>query len=63
MAPFRVQIPQSAIDDLQRRLRDIRWPDRETVAPLSQGVPLDAARTLSDRWGSGYDWRAFEGTD
>lgn len=60
MTPFRVHIPQSAIDDLRARLGRIRWPDRETVADVSQGVPLDAARMLCDRWRAGYDWRAFE---
>jgi hypothetical protein len=31
VAPFKVSVPQSAIDDLERRLASTRWPERETV--------------------------------
>jgi microsomal epoxide hydrolase len=33
--PFRLAVPQSELDDLQRRLEHTRWPDRETVADIS----------------------------
>lgn len=49
MTPFRILVPQSAIDDLKARLESVRWPDRETVADASQGVPLDAARMLCEQ--------------
>src|SRR5258708_5571470 len=48
--PFSVSVPQSAIDDLKRRLESTRWPDRETVGDWSQGVPLDKAKTLIAYW-------------
>ena len=32
VTPFKVSVPQSAIDDLKRRLASTRWPERETVA-------------------------------
>jgi hypothetical protein len=38
--PFKVSVPQSAVDDLKRRLTSTRWPERETVGDWSQGVPL-----------------------
>jgi pimeloyl-ACP methyl ester carboxylesterase len=60
IVPFRVAIPQDAIDDLHRRLVAARWPDRETVDDWSQGVPLDRAQELLVRWRDTYDWRAFE---
>jgi len=58
--PFSVSVPQSAIDDLKRRLESTRWPDRETVGDWSQGVPLDKAKTLIAYWRDKYDWRPFE---
>jgi hypothetical protein len=30
--PFRVNVPQAALDDLRRRIQATRWPDKETVA-------------------------------
>ena len=29
--PFQVDVPQEALDDLRRRVADMRWPERETV--------------------------------
>ncbi|WP_157219217.1 epoxide hydrolase family protein [Flavisphingomonas formosensis] len=58
--PFRVAVPQAALDDLQARLALTRWPDRETVSDWSQGVPLDRMRSLADYWQTEYDWRRCE---
>src|ERR1700730_11382339 len=48
--PFKVSVPQSAIDDLKRRLASTRWPERETVGDWSQGVPLRKAEALVAYW-------------
>jgi hypothetical protein len=58
--PFRVDIPDEALDDLRRRLAATRWPDRETVGDGSQGVRLERLRALVRYWAADYDWRAFE---
>ena len=58
--PFKVNIPQSQIDDLRRRLAATRWPDRETVADASTGAQLANMQELLRYWGSGYDWRKVE---
>jgi len=58
--PFKVQIPQAALDDLRRRINATRWPDKETVADRSQGVQLAELQELVHYWGSGYDWRKLE---
>ena len=58
--PFKVSVPQSAIDDLKRRLTSTRWPERETVGDWSQGVPLLKAEALVAYWRDKYDWRRFE---
>ena len=58
--PFKVRVPQAALDELRRRLADTRWPDKETVADASQGVQLARLQGLVRYWGSGYDWRRAE---
>jgi len=58
--PFRIDMPQAALDDLRRRANTTRWPDRETVADDSQGVQLAKVKALVQYWGTGYDWRKTE---
>jgi len=58
--PFKVQVPQTAIDDLRRRIAATRWPDKETVGDQSQGAQLAKLQELLRYWGSGYDWRKAE---
>jgi epoxide hydrolase len=60
VTPFRVDIPQEVLDDLRARLDGTRWPEAETVADWSQGVPLAYLRGLCRYWAEGYDWRATE---
>jgi epoxide hydrolase len=57
---FKLAIPQSALDDLQTRLRLTRWPDKETVSDWSQGVPLATIQNLCEYWQKDYDWRKCE---
>jgi len=58
--PFKVQVPQAALDDLRRRIAATRWPDRETVNDRSQGAPLANLQELLRYWGTNYDWRKAE---
>jgi pimeloyl-ACP methyl ester carboxylesterase len=58
--PFRVEIPQSAIDDLRRRLAETRLLSKELVADSSQGVQLATLEALARYWSTEYDWRACE---
>jgi pimeloyl-ACP methyl ester carboxylesterase len=60
LRPFKVQIPQSALDDLRRRIGSTRWPDRETVEDRAQGVQLAKLQELVRYWGTDYDWRKVE---
>src|SRR4051794_30393767 len=53
--PFRVNVPQEAIDDLRRRIAGTRWPSKELVADRSQGVQLEALQALARYWGAEYD--------
>jgi hypothetical protein len=58
--PFRIDIPQAQLDDLQRRLKHTRWPDKETVADASQGAQLARVQALVEHWRTRYDWRRTE---
>jgi pimeloyl-ACP methyl ester carboxylesterase len=58
--PFTVSVAQEALDDLRNRLTATRWPEKETVADQSQGVPLATMQELVRYWGKDYDLRRFE---
>jgi epoxide hydrolase len=58
--PCRIEIPASALDDLKKRLRNTRWPDRETPDDWSQGIPLAYMQEVVAYWASEYDWRRCE---
>ena len=58
--PFQVSIPEEALVDLRRRIAATRWPDKETVADHSQGVPLATMRELARYWATEYVWRKAE---
>jgi hypothetical protein len=58
--PFRVNVPDADLDELRRRVASMRWPEKETVADHSQGVPLAMIRRLANYWATDYDWRKVE---
>ena len=58
--PFRLEVPETELQDLRQRLVRTRWPEPATVGDWSQGVPLDYLRDLCGYWADGYDWRATE---
>jgi pimeloyl-ACP methyl ester carboxylesterase len=58
--PFRVDIPAEELAELRRRIEATRWPERETVADNSQGVPLATSQELARYWATEYDWRKCE---
>jgi pimeloyl-ACP methyl ester carboxylesterase len=58
--PFKIQVPQAALDDLRRRINGTRWPDKETVDDRSQGAQVAKLQELVRYWGSAYDWRKTE---
>ena len=61
MQPFRIDFADEDLDDLRRRIRTTRWPEREPVDDHSQGVPLEYLRELCRYWADEYDWRRCEG--
>jgi Epoxide hydrolase N terminus len=57
---FRIDIADEQIDDLRLRIAATRWPEQETVADQSQGVPLAMIQKLASHWMTDYDWRMCE---
>ncbi len=58
--PFRIDVPQAALDDLRDRLARTRWPDEVPGVGWSRGVPLDYLRELAEYWRTTYQWREHE---
>jgi pimeloyl-ACP methyl ester carboxylesterase len=58
--PFHADIPDEALAELRRRIAATQWPDKETVADQSQGVPLATVQKLARYWATEYDWRSCE---
>jgi pimeloyl-ACP methyl ester carboxylesterase len=60
ISPYRIDIPQGALDDLRDRLGRTRWPDELPGAGWDLGVPLDYLKGLAGYWATTYDWRGQE---
>jgi pimeloyl-ACP methyl ester carboxylesterase len=58
--PYRVEVPQAALDDLDDRLRRALWPDELPGVGDAYGVTADRIRELAAYWLDGFDWRAVE---
>jgi pimeloyl-ACP methyl ester carboxylesterase len=58
--PFSIDVPEAALVDLRQRIADTQWPEKETVADESQGVPLATMQQLARYWATEYDWRKCE---
>ncbi|MBB5916415.1 pimeloyl-ACP methyl ester carboxylesterase [Nocardia transvalensis] len=58
--PFRIDIPQHDIDDLNARLAATRWPAELPGVGWDYGIPTSYARALADYWRVEFDWRAQE---
>ena len=60
ITPFRIDITDDQLEDLKRRLRATRWPERECVDDWTQGLPLAYAQEVASYWLEKYDWRGRE---
>ncbi len=57
--PYQINVPQSVLDDLQKRLKATRWLD-DVDAAWNQGTSLPYMRELADYWSNKFDWRKQE---
>ena len=58
--PFTIEFPETELEELRARIAATRWPEKETVADQSQGVPLATIQELARYWATEYDWRRCE---
>ncbi len=58
--PFRFEAADADLDEMRRRIKATRFPEKETVADPSQGVQLALIRALARYWATDYDWRKCE---
>ncbi|WP_067687134.1 epoxide hydrolase family protein [Nocardia jejuensis] len=57
---FRIDIPQSDLEDLNNRLAATRWPEELPDVRWTYGIPTGYVRELCEYWRTSYDWRAHE---
>jgi hypothetical protein len=58
--PFRIDITQADLDDLQARLTRTRFTDEIPGSGFDYGVSVEWVKRMVEYWRSGYDWRAWE---
>ena len=60
MERFHIDIPQTVLDDLDRRLDATRWTDDFANSDWRYGANVAYIRELAQYWRHHYDWRARE---
>jgi epoxide hydrolase len=60
LRPFSIEVPQSDLDDLNRRIAATRWPKGLPDVDWARGVPVDYLKELAHYWQTGFEWRAIE---
>jgi pimeloyl-ACP methyl ester carboxylesterase len=58
--PFHVNVPETDLTELRRRVKATIWPERETVSDATQGVQLATVQALAQYWATDYEWRKVE---
>src|SRR5664279_1784844 len=58
--PFHVNVPETELTELRRRINGTKLPERETVTDATQGVQLATMQALARYWATEYDWRKIE---
>jgi pimeloyl-ACP methyl ester carboxylesterase len=57
---FKVNIPQSEIEDLKRKIEETRWPNEVNNCDWEFGTSLNYLKELSTYWKQEFDWRKIE---
>jgi epoxide hydrolase len=58
--PYRIDVPQAVLDDLNQRLANTRWPATIPGSGWDYGADVDYVRELCEYWRTRYDWRKHE---
>ncbi|MGJ8716435.1 MAG: epoxide hydrolase N-terminal domain-containing protein [Maribacter stanieri] len=57
---FKINIPQSELDDLNDRIKKVRWPDEIKNSDWKYGTSLSYIKELANYWLEEFDWRIIE---
>ncbi len=60
VTPFKIEVPESVLNDLRARLEHTRWPDEVDDSGWNYGTNLSYIKELAAYWLTTYDWRAQE---
>jgi pimeloyl-ACP methyl ester carboxylesterase len=60
VSEFKVNIPQSELDDLKERLKKVRWPGEAPGSAWHYGTSEAYLKDLVNYWMTKYDWRKQE---
>ncbi len=60
VSPFKIEVAQTVLDDLQERLQRTRWTDEPANAGWNYGTNPAYLRELVTYWQDHYDWRKQE---
>lgn len=60
--PFKIEVPEAVLEDLQVRLAEARWPAEVEGSGWAYGTNREYMRGLADYWRNRYlpDWRRHE---
>ena len=58
--PYKIEIPDSVLDDLKSRLERTRWPDELPGTGWDYGSNLDYVKELVEYWRTKFDWHVQE---
>ena len=58
LAPFRIDVPASVLEDLAKRLARARLPGAPAAAGWDYGIEPDYLRRLVEYWRTDYGWSA-----
>ena len=58
--PYEIRVSDAAIEDLQRRLRTVRWPADTPGDAWAYGTDRAYLQELVAYWRDEYDWRRHE---
>ena len=58
--PYKIEIPDSVLNDLKSRLARTRWPDELPGTGWDYGSNLDYVKELVEYWRTKFDWHAQE---
>ncbi len=57
---FEINVPDAVLDDLRRRIGDMRWPPHTPGLGWGYGFDDGYLRELAETWRTDFDWRAVE---